>query len=144
MNKVLLYAEDLSNVAENPPFDESAFQAYQIIGRSTVEVLTNHSTHKKLVASFSDALALFDETMRLKSGLSMESIWVLFRQYKAQDSSLLDTRLEFEELSDRFDSLSWTSRASLEELIALRSSIVQVFDLLDTSDGDSPETLRVR
>ena len=144
MDMVLLYAKDLSNAAENSPFDESAFQAYQVIGSSIVEALANHPTHRELVASFSDAVALFNETMRLTSGLSMETIWLLFRQYIAQDSSLLGTRLELEELADRFDFLSWTSRASLEELITLRSSIVQVFDLLDTSDGDNSETLMVR
>ena len=142
MEKILLYAEDLSDLAGTSPFDESAFQVYQAIGSALVDSASDHLTHKELLASFSSAIGLFSEMMQLKSGLSMELLWSLFRENTPYDSSI-QHRHEIEKLSDSFDSLPWPSEAPLKVLDALRSSIVQIFESLVYSDGKGLRTLKV-
>ena len=143
MEKVLLYAEDLSKVAERSPFDEASFQTFQSIGRSMVDDMIEGSAYYEIAESFSNALSLFDDSCRLTSGLSMERIWNSLSQPTANHASLLVLRIGTEELSDRFDALSWRSKASLHELATLRSSIIEVFKMLEFSDANSKERLKV-
>ena len=142
MEKILLYAEDLSDLAGTSPFDESAFQVYQIIGNSIIDSGSNHSIQKEPLPSFSDAIGLFSETMQLKSGLSMELLWLLFSENTPYDSSVQDWH-ETEKLSDSFDSLPWPIEAPLEELNVLRSSIMQIFESLVYLNGKGLGGLKV-
>ncbi|KAG6999386.1 midasin [Physcia stellaris] len=142
MEKVLLYAEDLSKVAERSPFDEATFQTFQSIGRSMVDDIIQGSAYYEIAESFSNALSLFDDSCRLTSGLSMERIWNSLSQPAANHASLLALRIGTEELSDRFDALSWRSEASLHELATLRSSIIKIFKMLEFSDANSKERLK--
>lgn len=143
MEKVLLYAEDLSKVAEISPFDEAAFQTYQSIGRSMVDDMIKSSAYFEIADSFSNALRLFDDSCRLTSGQSMERIWNSLSQPAANHASLFGLRIGTEELSDRFDALSWRSGASLQGLVTSRSSIIQIFKMLEFSDANSEERLKV-
>ena len=138
----MLYAEDLSDLAGTSPFDESAFQVYQIIGYSIIDSGSDLPTHRELLASFSSAMGLFSETMQLKSGLSMELLWLLFRENTPYDSSVQDWH-EIEKLSDSFDSLPWPIETPLEELNALRSSIMRMFESLVYLNGKRPGALKV-
>ena len=142
MDKILHYAEHLSDLAGTSPFDESAFQVYQIIGYSIIDSGSDLSTHMELLASFSSAMGLFSETMQLESGLSMELLWLLFRENIPYDSSVQDWH-EIEKLSDGFDSLPWPIEAPLE-VNALRSSIMRMFECLVYSNGKGPGPLKVR
>lgn len=142
MEKILLYAEDLSDLAGTSPFNESAFQVYHIIGTSITDSGSDHPTHKELLASFSSAIGIFGETMQLRSGLSMELLWLLFRENTPYDSSVQDWH-ETEKLSESFDSLPWPIEATLKELNALRCSIVEMFESLVYSNGKGLGTLKV-
>ena len=143
MEKILLYAEDLSKVAEHSPFDEAAFQTFQSIGRSMIDDMIEGSAYYEITESFSNALSLFDDSCRLTSGLSMERIWDSLSQPAANHASLLALRIGIEQLSDRFDALSWRSKASLHRLVTLRSSIIQIFKMLEFSDANSEERFKV-
>ena len=142
MDKILLYAEDLSDLAGTTPFDESAFQVYQIIGTSIVDSNSDDLPLKELLASFSSAMGSICETMQLKSGLSMEVLWLLFTENTPYDISVQDWH-EIEKLSDSFDSLPWPIDSPVEELIALRSSIAQTLESLVNSHGKGLGTLKV-
>ena len=143
MENVLFYAGDLADITECSPFDEAAFQTFQTIGQSIVDDFIDRPSCKGLAASFSAALGLFGDAWRLASGLSMEIIWGLFRPPSVENPSLLELRCGTKALSDSFDALSWTFGASIQELYALRDSIVQVFDMLSIEDAKSGERLKV-
>ena len=143
MDNVLSYAQDLADVTECSPFDEAAFQSFQIIGQAIVDENIDRPNCRGLAASFSAALGLFGDSWRLASGLSMEIIWELFSLPSVEKPSLLELRSGTKELSDSFDTLSWTFGASIQELFTLRNSIVQVFDLLNFEDATSGERLKV-
>lgn len=143
MDKVLLFAEDLSEDAGRPSFDDAAFQTYQRIGQSMIEGFIDNSIVQGLATSLSNAFASLNESWRLTTGLSMEIIWELLRPPSVEHASLLELRFGTEQLADRFDALSWTTGASIEKLTALRGSIVQVFGMLDFADADSEKRLQV-
>ena len=143
MENVLFYARDLADITECSPFDEAAFQSFQIIGQAIEDEFIDKPNCKGLAASFSAALGLFGNAWRLESGLSMEIIWELFSLPSVEKPSLLELRCRTKELSDSFDALSWTFGASIQDILALRNSIVQVFDLLNFADATSGERLKV-
>ncbi|KAL8796326.1 MAG: hypothetical protein Q9195_001233 [Heterodermia aff. obscurata] len=142
LENVLFYAGDLADIIDCPPFDEGAFQTFQMIGQSMVDELRDRPNGEGLATSFSAALGLFGDAWRLTSGLSMEIIWEQFRPPSVESPSLLELRCGTKALSDSFDALSWTFGASIQELSALRNSIVQVFDMLDFEDVKSGERLK--
>ena len=143
METVLFYAGDLADITECPSFDEAAFQTFQIIGQSIVNEFMDRPNPEGLAASFSAALGLFGDAWRLTSGLSMEIIWEQFRLPSVEKPSLLELRYGTQALSESFDALSWTFGASIQELFALRGSLVQVFEMLDLEDAKSGERLKV-
>ena len=143
METVLFYAGDLADITECSPFDEAAFQTFQIIGQSIVDEFMDKPNCEGIAASFSAAIGLFGDAWRLTSGLSMEFIWEQFRLPPVENPSLLELRCGTKALSESFDALSWTFGVSIQELFALRNSILQVFDMLDFEDAKSGERLKV-
>ena len=143
METVLFYAGDLADITECSPFDEGAFQTFQIIGQSMVDELMDRPNPEGLAASFSAALGLFGDAWRLTTGLSMEIIWEQFRLPSVENPSLLELKHGTQALSENFDALSWTFEASIQELYALRTSIIQVFNMLNFEDAKSGERLKV-
>ena len=99
------------------------FQTYRTIGILLAFELTTVEALKDLGEAFSRGMEMFDESWRLSYGQSMERLWSFFDSATARSLSELDLRLQVEELSDRFELLSWSSGGSIEQLDALRGSI---------------------
>ena len=139
-----MFAEDVSNVAERSPFDQALFQTYHLIGQNMADNLEDIPSHQGLAASFSAALDLLDKSCRLTSGLSMKVIWQLLQPSTEVSHSLSEVENGMEALGDRFDALSWPCGTSFGELVALRTSILRVFESLDSMDVGSEEKMMVR
>ena len=144
MEQILLFAEDISYVAERSPFDEAVFQTYHLIGQTMADNFEDNPSHQVLAASFSAALGLLDKSCRLTSGLSMEAIWQLLQPSTPDPCSLSEVNNEMEALADRFDAVTWMCGTSLGELVALRNSLMRVFDSLDSMDAGSELRMTVR
>ncbi len=123
---VLTYLRDISVLAQSPDFDGGEFQAYQAIGRSmSTRASTNEST-TPLALQLGCELNSFNCSWQLSSGIGMVNIWTVFRPKTAIDTNQLEFSLRIKGLADQFDTLKFSSGASLRELESLQSSIVQI------------------
>lgn len=121
---ILSYLGDMADIAISPDFNEGAFQAYLRIGRS-IATPDGDNISLRLANELKTKLRIFDASWELRTGLSMEIIWELFRPPLAQNIAQLENFLEIEQLADRFDTLKWKVGASVKELFSFGSSLIQ-------------------
>ena len=123
MEKLLVFQNDIVDVLDVFQLDEGSLQVYLDLGRSLAcELMAQHSLHepaKELLGGIEE----LDDSWRLSSGQSMERLWLLFDAAPAKNNSELEARIQLETFSDRFDSISWSSGVSVEQLHSLRTSI---------------------
>lgn len=115
-------------------FDEGAFQVYLVIGQSIVAQGDTTKELKPISELFDSMLNLFNPSWKLSTGLSMETLWKMFRPCTAKSITELSTRIQAEELATRFDGLKWSVGASLRDLDLIRQSIVQIYGTINSLD----------
>lgn len=132
---VLNYLQDVFDLAHSADFDEGVFQVYQMIGRSLCDQSRfQGSLQSDVSRELSTKLDAFDNSWRLSSGLSMENLWKAFRPATARDLSQLKFSLRVKGFGDRFDTIRWSSGASVQELETLQNSVISLHDAgIDTS-----------
>ena len=143
-HEILSYLTEVFDLCVLPEFDEGAFQAYLIIGRSLVTQGHVHGPETRLITEkLSSMLDLFTKPWQLSTGLSMETIWKGFRPRTAKTMEQLETFISAENLADRFDVLKWVAGVSFQELDISRQSIIRFHDAIALSTSVTGDQFRV-
>lgn len=143
----MFYLSDMFDLAQSANFDEGAFQVYQAFGRSMIANAMGAGTFNDSTANLAyelqNKLHDFNASWQLSSGLSMETLWVIFRPSVAETMQQLEACLEVEELADRFDASRRASGASFEEIRTLRQSIIYMYNRVMPTDTQFIEKFEV-
>ena len=146
--EVLSYLQDIVHLTSSQDFDEAIFKTYLTIGKGMcareVAGRPNQSLSANLASTLGHKLNTFDSFWQLYSGIRMEQLWMRFRPATASDVLQLELSVKIKDIAGRFDSLKWSSGASVQELDVLRSSLVRIHATLITSGGQTFEPLEVR
>lgn len=140
---VVSYLQDMFELTNSPDFDEGVFQTYLSIGRCITAQASVCDEIKPLVEKLDSELSGFDLSWQLSTGLSMETLWRLFRPPLAKNLAQLESRIEAKQLANRFDAIKWTTCVSIRNLERLRSSIIHLHDTIDSVDSEVNERLKV-
>ena len=79
-----------------------------------------------IATTLANHLDRLKESQPSRCGHSMERLWERFNAPRTRTLSELESKIRVETLMQRFDSLAWTSNTSIEQLGALRRSILHV------------------
>ena len=131
------YLQDTIDVANSPDFDEGMFQAHLALGRAIAVQTDSHDPIPDILSmsgELSKCLALFNESWQRRTGLAMEDIWLALRPPTANTFPAFDAQIYIEEQADHFDSLSWKSGTSVNELASLRQQMIKLCQDFGVSD----------
>ena len=117
-------------------FEEATFQAHLAIGNDLLEELMEACPSDVLTAFQKKLNADFDSGFKLRTGLSMESLWQHFRPLPISNEDRLAMLLEMEALAARFDALRWKISISVNELAGVMAALVKAYQILSTEDVD--------
>lgn len=97
-----------------------------------------------LVSSLTKQFQAFHAQTKMSSGLSMECIWRLAHPPLIPTLKRLEDIWQLEQVADQFDSIVWSVKAPLDELVALKGAIVQALDLARRQEVDIHVLTQVR
>ncbi|KAL8831495.1 MAG: hypothetical protein Q9191_000836 [Dirinaria sp. TL-2023a] len=123
---VLWYLNEVADLIEKPHLDQDAFRVYQDIGRSIATSMIKDESQTAIATTLARGLDRLMESQPSRCGHSMERLWKRFNVSRTQTLSELGLKIRVEKLLERFDSLAWASKASLQQLSSLRSSMLRM------------------
>ncbi|KAI4205523.1 MAG: hypothetical protein LQ350_000302 [Teloschistes chrysophthalmus] len=126
LKSCLAYLVDLFDIGNSPTFDEAVFQVYLGLGRALVAELQSQMPIMTLVETLDKGLDQFNSFWQLSSGQSMELIWTACRPPTPKTLPQLASKMQTEQLADRFDKVLWIGDAPMEEMSRLRQSLWQL------------------
>lgn len=88
-------------------------------------------------------LRAFRASAQLTSGLSMESMWKVYRPTPIPTLSQLDAVVLLEHLADRFDGLLWQLKAPMDELFTIQQSIARAICIVRRGDAVVDNLIKV-
>ncbi len=142
-NSMLRYWWDTFNLATALQFEEATFQAHLAIGTDLLSQLPYEAPTNHFVSTFQNSLQNdFSSGFKLTTGLSMETLWRHFRPTVISKRQTLETLLQLEQLSVRFDTMRWKTSISVTELGNIMASLIEAYHLILTSDVDGPELVQ--
>ncbi|TKA79762.1 hypothetical protein B0A49_02655, partial [Cryomyces minteri] len=104
-------------------FDESVFQVYLVIARTTFSsVFPSNETSQKMRYSLQSELNTFKAPSQLSTGLSMTTMWTALRAPTPTTYEHLQQIVEIKRLTDRFDALAWKSGLTIDELSRVQNA----------------------
>ena len=127
--EILQYLKDVLDLALTCLCDTSTVQILLDLGRSlSTRYQASAATQltKFLASELRRKLEAFGSTWRLVSGTKMEALWKVFRPPTAKDAVHFDLSLNVDQLSERFDKVRWSSRASLADLISTQNLLINI------------------
>ena len=127
-------------LAQSHDLGADHFQIYLAIGRALVARITSFEGLRNIAQKLDRGLDAFN-SLQLKTGLSMELLWTVFRPPSAGSVKQLEARLLIEELADWFDCWKWKSSLSIDKLGSLQQSLVDFYQSIGplglTTDSQS-------
>ncbi len=117
-------------------FEEATFQAHLAIGNDLLAELMDACPSDVLTQFQKKLKSDFDSGFKLRTGLSMENLWIQFRPLPISNADRLAMLLEMEALANRFDALRWKISISVDELAGVMASLVKAYQILSTEDVD--------
>src|SRR5687768_15291992 len=120
-------------MANSALFDEAEFQAHLVLGS---KIMQGHISKGADVVGQEFATMIvrnldqsFAQGFKLKTGLSMEQLWVTFRPILVPDQMSMSRILQIIDLGNRFDQLRWKTASSLPSLSKALSTLQQSFEI---------------
>jgi len=83
----------------------------------------------------------FSSPIRLSTGQAMEQLWHHFRPKTAPSIARLNMFLQLENLTDRFDKVSFSKRVSVNDLCSVRASFGKTMSLVLGTDIDATKLI---
>lgn len=108
-----------------------------------LECLSHCEETKSLAEKLGSELNEFSLAWQLSTGLSMETLWGLFRPPTAKNLEQLDFRVKVGQLANRFDAIKWMAGASIRDLNLLRAIITTLHNAVDPTGFENNESIRV-
>ena len=146
--EVLQYLKDVFALTLTRLCDECAFQIFLDIGRSLSTRYQALQSMADLSKSLADELKrnieVFGCTWQLTSGIKMEVLWKAFRPSTARNAAQFDLNLQIDQLSDRFDKIRWSSRATIADLVSTQISLINIQKSSDSLQLPLQEPLTVK
>ncbi|KAI9841030.1 MAG: AAA ATPase midasin [Sclerophora amabilis] len=133
-NIVLLWWStfDLCSSAE---FDDAVFQVHLGLWQDLVTRANRLGQFfTSIAATIDQGLGTFKSFWQLSTGLSMEKLWPVLRSTSCSSSSQLHSQIRMEDIAKRFDSVLWKADISVEQKVALQTSVVQVLQNISNHD----------
>ncbi|KAL6716928.1 AAA ATPase midasin [Lecanora helva] len=128
--EVCRYLVDILDDAHSPNFDDDKFRAYLDLGRSLCARSSGASTTDNFITSVTQELSArldaFDSAWQLSSGLCMQELWAMFRPRTAADTLQLESSRQVKTLADHFDTVKFSSGASVDELYKIEKLLVHI------------------
>lgn len=132
-------------MANSALFDEAEFQAHLVLGS---KIMQGHISKGADVVGQEFATMIvrnldqsFAQGFKLKTGLSMEQLWVTFRPILVPDQMSMSRILQIIDLGNRFDQLRWKTASSLPSLSKALSTLQQSFEIARTDNAQVDELI---
>ncbi|KAH0536881.1 hypothetical protein FGG08_006284 [Glutinoglossum americanum] len=123
-------------------FEDATFQAHLSLWEEWLAKCSKVGIPPYLIQGVSDSLSLFESSWQLRTGLSMEKLWVLFKPVVPSSVDQLRALSQVRDLADRFDDIIWRVRAPVDLIISLRGSIAKSLETILTHTTDSTVLLQ--
>ncbi|KAH0565336.1 hypothetical protein GP486_001268 [Trichoglossum hirsutum] len=124
-------------LVKSTAFEDGTFQAHLSLWREWLAVCSKVGIPLNLTLGVSEALDSFESSWKLRTGLSMEKLWMLFKPAVPSSVRQLQTLCQMRDLADRFDNIIWRVRAPIDLIISLRVSIAKALENILTHKIDS-------
>ncbi|KAE8307881.1 hypothetical protein BDV41DRAFT_568708 [Aspergillus transmontanensis] len=146
LRTVLNFCMDIFRLTAARDIDEGEFQVYLQIGRELCAALSSSfEPLKKLAVALSQALSRFQESWALKTGLSMQRLWELWRPATPATGGQLKSILDLESVASEFTNIATKTHLDLSQLSQMRNSLVnaqQSIVLHGADEGQLVQNLR--
>ncbi|KAB8209997.1 hypothetical protein BDV34DRAFT_209809 [Aspergillus parasiticus] len=146
LRTVLNFCMDIFRLTAARDIDEGEFQVYLQIGRELCAALSSSfEPLKKLAVALSQALSRFQESWALKTGLSMQRLWELWRPATPATGGQLKSILDLESVASEFTNIATKTHLDLSQLSQMRDSLVnaqQSIVLHGADEGQLVQNLR--
>ncbi|KAF9893737.1 hypothetical protein FE257_009907 [Aspergillus nanangensis] len=139
LRAVLNYCADVFKLTSKSELDEGEFQVYLQIGKDLCAfLLKSWEALSPLVFALSHRLKRFQENWALKTGLSMQKLWELWRPATPASQDQLRSVLALEGVASEFTHIATMTHLDLAQLSEVRNSLInaQRFILIEGADEE--------
>ncbi|KAL3469611.1 hypothetical protein BJX99DRAFT_265026 [Aspergillus californicus] len=146
LRAVINFCADILETTAASEVDEGEFLIYLQIGKSLCTSLFElGSVFKPLASSLAQALQRFHENWALTTGLSMQTIWELWRPVTPSTREQLASILDLEKVASEFMQIATRTSLKLTQLSQVRNSLVEAHKsilLQGADEGNLVQSLR--
>lgn len=133
------------DMTNNAAFDEAEFQAHLALG---VKIMQNYVSDEtdSIVQRFGNVIMqmldqFFAQNFRLRTGLSMERLWVTFRPILVPEQQSMSRIAQILDLGRRFDKMRWKAASTLLNQSKAQSALEQSMVIARTDNAEVDELI---
>src|SRR5438876_11406169 len=97
-------------LVKSTAFENDTFQAHLSLWRDWLATCSKVRVPLYMISGVEGALDLFDSSWQLRTGLSMEKLWISFKPVVPSSVGQLQALSQMRGLADRFDNIIWRVR----------------------------------